>query len=132
MAAIDRLLNAAENVVDVVPNCLDAATIKREAATKMLDELRLAFYEMNRERNTKAIEENKAAAETEMRFVPTVPSLRDHFAGLAMQGIISLDNHRVWQNTNGETLDQWRDRLRLEDATLAYAMADAMLKARQQ
>jgi hypothetical protein len=67
-----------------------------------------------------------------LHAVPTVPNLRDHFAGLAMQGIISLDNHRVWQNTNGETLDQWRDRLRLEDATLAYAMADAMLKARQQ
>jgi hypothetical protein len=126
--ALENLMNAAETAVSLVPLAVGKGNDKW--CSELIDQLKEAVGRMNIELNNKAIEENKAT--TEMRMVPTVSSLRDHFAGLAMQGIISLDNHRVWQNTNGETLDQWRDRLRLEDATLAYAMADAMLKARQQ
>ena len=44
-------------------------------------------------------------------------SLRDHFAGLAMQGLIAADVRVVWDN---ESI-----------ADLAYDQADAMLKERK-
>ena len=49
-------------------------------------------------------------------------SLRDHFAGLAMQGDIAGLSINLYEYTDGE--------LR-EKAEAAYRMADAMLKARE-
>jgi hypothetical protein len=158
MAAIDRLLNAVENVVDVVPNCLDAATIKRESATKMLDELRLAFYEMNRERNTKAIEENKAASKATIGDSgPAYPqndatvnrinnhdgmSLRDHFASEAdprqvygEQGLSEYIAAAILLRTVPDADDDFAGNIQFwleATAKWKYMMADAMLKARQQ
>lgn len=43
-------------------------------------------------------------------------SLRDHFAGLAMQGLLSADTENRWSDT--------------DCAKFAYLQADAMLKAR--
>jgi hypothetical protein len=116
MAAIDRLLNAAENVVAVIPKCIPTDRTDLQALSNLhINELFDAMSVMNLELNNKAIEENKAAAETEMRLVPTVPSLRDHFAGLAMAQIIA----------RGEVTND-------AIALYAYKQADAMLKARGQ
>jgi hypothetical protein len=114
MAAMDRLLNAAENAVEVMSKVMDLSPSNiKELGWPHITELKEAMYKMNIELNTKAIEENKAA--TEMRCVPTVPSLRDHFAGLAMAQIIA----------RGEVTND-------AIALYAYKHADAMLKARQQ
>lgn len=51
-----------------------------------------------------------------------IDSLRDHFAGLAMQGMIS----------EGAKLDIHDECLGLNLARVAYAIADAMIFAREQ
>jgi len=55
-------------------------------------------------------------------------SLRDHFAGLAMQGLIATEN--PWRSygykpVNGLSIPE-------NDARLAYQIADAMIRARGQ
>lgn len=61
--------------------------------------------------------------ENESNMVPhTGMSLRDHFAGLAMQGLISA--------TNAE--GEWTSPADIQLGERAYRVADAMLKAREQ
>ena len=57
-------------------------------------------------------------------------SLRDYFAAAAITGMLSLADDRVWRSDSGETLQDWRKRMFMEDAVSAYTMADAMIDAR--
>lgn len=57
-------------------------------------------------------------------------SLRDYFAAAAITGMLSLPDSRVWRSDSGETLQDWRKRMLMEDAVNAYITADAMLAAR--
>jgi len=52
-------------------------------------------------------------------------SLRDHFAGLAMQGFAS---NTEWSRTVNDDWDDYVERM----TTGAYEIADAMLKARKE
>lgn len=62
---------------------------------------------------------------------PERPTLLDHFAGLAMQSLMSWEAHRDdYRETDypkgQETVGDWADRV----ATDAYVIAEAMLKER--
>ena len=59
-------------------------------------------------------------------------SLRDWFAGLAMQGLIAEGDERTVSPdiaNNPERVEEWRRTIRLSEAKCCYKMADAMLKA---
>ena len=59
-------------------------------------------------------------------------SLRDWFAGQALAGNCSLIDERTPRTPEEKAdVEKWRDRLREKDARFCYAMADAMLKARE-
>ncbi len=57
-------------------------------------------------------------------------SLRDWFAGMAMQGMQAIPDLRVWRSDSGQDLEEWRTGIFDTDAQHAYRIADAMLKAR--
>ena len=60
-------------------------------------------------------------------------SLRDWFAGQALAGNCSLIDERTPRTPEEKAdVEKWRDRLREKDARFCYAMADAMLKAREE
>ena len=56
----------------------------------------------------------------------SVVSLRDWFAGVALQGIIAVDDYRVVEVFKGAGVDTEKGY-----ATMAYGFADAMLTARE-
>jgi hypothetical protein len=58
-------------------------------------------------------------------------TLRDWFAGQIASGFAALPDERSHRSSDGDAAE-WRRRLMLQDAEYCYAMADAMLKARQQ
>jgi hypothetical protein len=73
-------------------------------------------------------------AETETQAVPMVPSLRDHFAGLAMPMAFAsyTEQRRADEDGRLDAVD-FEDPLDMEIvAESCYQFADAMLKARQQ
>lgn len=58
-------------------------------------------------------------------------SLRDWFAGQVMGGLSAQDDDRVFHaETEKVSLEEWREKIINEEATHAYRVADAMLKAR--
>ena len=65
------------------------------------------------------------------RIVSNNISLRDEIAMRALQGIISGGDDRYYNDNDEETLEEWRKRLRLEDANLAYGYADALIAQRE-
>ena len=58
-------------------------------------------------------------------------TLRDYFAAATMTGFASQDDYRS-PNTPGEkeNIEAWRAKIFKQDAEYCYAMADAMLAAR--
>jgi hypothetical protein len=58
-------------------------------------------------------------------------TLRDWFAGQIASGFAALPDERSHRSSDGDAAE-WRKRLMRQDAEYCYAMADAMLKARQQ
>ena len=58
-------------------------------------------------------------------------SLRDWFAGQALAGCTALQDGRFHDAKKHPSLEEWRAATRMEDAVWCYAMADAMLKARE-
>jgi hypothetical protein len=71
-----------------------------------------------------------ASAERMHPIVSQGMTLRDHFAGLAMQGIMSseTEGNGLMSAMQGTQREQWM----LENAVYSYAWADAMIKAREQ
>lgn len=66
--------------------------------------------------------------DTESREVMGGMSLRDHFAGLAMQGhVVALGNMTVNAETQEEAKQKWASLI----AELSYRTADAMLAERE-
>lgn len=59
-------------------------------------------------------------------------SLRDWFAGMALIGTASQEDHRTTNERDPEKLKVWRDNLYLADALYCYKLADAMLIARKE
>lgn len=88
------------------------STHRREVQEESIDDGGPAFPHLTFEETS-----NGTASVTEPRR-PGM-SLRDHFAGLAMQGILSAG------------LGNWGVKMDHGIASLAYAIADAMLKARK-
>ena len=58
-------------------------------------------------------------------------SLRDHFAGLAMQAVWSQSDDSI-HDSSLEDFEVWQRAIMDDVAKGAYAMADAMIKAREQ
>lgn len=58
--------------------------------------------------------------------------LRMYFAAKAMQGLMSVPDERVYRTPNQQTYEEWQAGIYAKDAATCYAMADAMLKAREQ
>ena len=58
-------------------------------------------------------------------------SLRDYFAGQALAGDSSQEDHRRYDKECGLTLEQWREQCFASDAKYCYALADAMLAERE-
>ena len=63
-------------------------------------------------------------------FVSDGMSLRDWFAGQALAGDSSQEDHRRYDKECGLTLEQWREQCFASDAEFCYALADAMLAER--
>ncbi len=58
--------------------------------------------------------------------------LRDYFAAKIMQGMAQAEDDR-WYNeqaNNKLSLEEWRNEIYKTDAEIAYAKADAMIRAR--
>lgn len=56
-------------------------------------------------------------------------SLRDWFAGMALQGQMAILDNRTCPS--GRDVEEWRAECKAYDACYCYAMADAMLAARK-
>ena len=65
------------------------------------------------------------------RFGELGMSLRDYFAGQALAGDSSQEDHRRYDKECGLTLEQWREQCFASDAEFCYALADAMLAERE-
>ena len=102
--ALSKLLNAAEVVVDML--ILTNYTSQHAEAQRALHELRTAVEKMNIELNTKAIEANKAASDTD----------REDLARIAFRAMLDQGGTDMPPNIV---------------AGYSYAFADAMLAARQ-
>lgn len=57
-------------------------------------------------------------------------SLRDYFAGKALEGVMSLEDNRTYDKTQIKSVEEWRKEMLLKDAEHIFLMADAMLEAR--
>lgn len=59
-------------------------------------------------------------------------TLREHFAGQVLVGLLSQNDMRTPQTLEEkEDIEAWRKKIYKEDAEYCYAMADAMIAARQ-
>ena len=59
-------------------------------------------------------------------------SIRDYFAAKAMQGIMSQPDGATHESERDGPFDEWQAKEMFVYAKSAYAMADAMLKAREE
>lgn len=59
-------------------------------------------------------------------------SMRDYFAAKAMQGIMSQPDGAIHESERDGSFDEWQAKELFVYAKSAYAMADAMLKAREE
>ena len=65
-------------------------------------------------------------------YCTTGMGLRDWFAGQALSGFMAQVDERVYSwRPNGLSIEEWRARLKAEDAEDMYRMADAMLNVRE-
>lgn len=93
---------------------------------------------MTLEEKDQYIEENLMALEPDtlrymvvdfMAALQETTTLRDQFAMSALTGICSVDDERIYKDDK-LSIDEWRSKLRTDDARYCYMMADAMLEAR--
>jgi len=59
-------------------------------------------------------------------------TLRDYFAGKALEGICSIEDERTCPQEMQHNVEAWRRSLYRHDARVAYMYADAMLAAREE
>lgn len=58
-------------------------------------------------------------------------SLRDWFAGQALNGLLAGEQNSAYSDREGKSVDEWRANIRNMNAAYCYQMADAMLAARK-
>ena len=59
-------------------------------------------------------------------------SLRDWFAGMAMQGMCAVEDNRLCPRDRREDPSIWRKEIQAGDASLCYIIADAMIAEREE
>jgi hypothetical protein len=86
-------------------------------------------------------EEGEISQEEAFRHIPPRPAtrmakdmtLREHYAGMAMQGLTSIPDDRTWKDNGSDgTLEEWRVKIYRLDAEHCVKMADALIAALNQ